>query len=58
MYKFITININKGLIPINIDRVEYHYGKPNPKAYMEILSYFRPDNMLCVLSDSGQETPL
>jgi insulysin len=24
---------------------------------MKLLSYLRPDNMLCVLSDSGQETP-
>ncbi|MDP6853435.1 MAG: insulinase family protein [Candidatus Marinimicrobia bacterium] len=39
-------------------RVEYHFGSPDPEGYNHILSYIRPDNMLCVLSDSNQETPL
>ncbi len=39
-------------------RVEYHFGSPDPEGYHKILSYIRPDNMLCVLSDSGQDTPL
>ncbi len=50
---------NLAFYPIEIaHRVEYYYGDPNPDAYMKLLSYLRPDNMLCVLSDSGQETPL
>ena len=49
---------NLAFYPMEIaHRVEYYYGEPNPDAYMLLLSYLRPDNMLCVLSDSGLETP-
>ena len=58
-WKAVSFANNLAFYPMDIaHRVEYHYGKPNPIAYLEILSYIRPDNMLCVLSDSGQETPL
>ena len=39
-------------------RVNYYYGDPDPDTFLKLLSFIRPNNMLCVLSDSGQETPL
>ena len=58
-WKAVSFANNLAFYPMEIaHRVEYHYGNPNPDTYMEVLSYIRPNNMLCVLSDSGQETPL
>ena len=58
---WIAINYanNLAFYPMEIaHRIDYHYGNPDPQAYMKTLSFIRPDNMLCVLSDSKQETPL
>ena len=58
-WKAVSFANNLAFYPMDIaHRVEYHFGYPDPKAYLEVLSYIRPDNMLCVLSDSNQETPL
>ncbi|HIM53296.1 MAG TPA: hypothetical protein EYI88_01790, partial [Candidatus Marinimicrobia bacterium] len=58
-WKAVSFANNLAFYPMEIaHRVEYHYGNPNPDTYMKVLSYIRPNNMLCVLSDSGQETPL
>jgi len=58
-WKAISFANNLAFYPMNIaHRVEYHFKNPDPEAYLKVLSYIRPENMLCVLSDSGQETPL
>ena len=50
---------NLAFYPYEIaERVDYHYGQPNSQAYMKVLSYIRPNNMLCILVDKNQETPL
>ena len=38
------------------ERVDYIYEKENPSAYMNLLSYIRPENMLATLSGYGIET--
>jgi len=58
-WKAVSFANNLAFYPMDIaHRVDYHFGKADPEAYLEVLSYIRPNNMLCVLSDSGQETPL
>ena len=58
-WKAVSFANNLAFYPMDIaHRVEYHFGIPDPDAYLEVLSFIRPNNMLCVLSDSGQETPL
>ncbi|HJM84696.1 MAG TPA: insulinase family protein, partial [Candidatus Marinimicrobia bacterium] len=58
-WKAISFANNLAFYPMDIaHRVEYHFGNPDPEAYLKVLSYIHPKNMLCVLSDSRQETPL
>ena len=38
------------------ERVEFIYKKENPSAYMKLLSYLRPENMLATLSGYEVET--
>ncbi|OUW62229.1 MAG: hypothetical protein CBD58_02135 [bacterium TMED198] len=48
---------NLSFYPMDIaERVDYYYDKPNEESYRQILSYLRPDNMLCLLSDKGLKT--
>mgnify|MGYP001411845356 FL=1 len=48
---------NLAFYPIDqVERVEYIYDKENIDAYMELLSYIKPDNMLATLSGYGIET--
>jgi len=57
-WKAVSFANNLAFYPVEIaHRVEYHYGNPDPDAYLKTLSFIHPDNMLCVLSDSEQETP-
>jgi len=58
-WKSINYANNLAFYPMEIaHRVDYYYGDSGSDAYLTLLSFIRPDNMLCVLSDSGQETPL
>ena len=48
---------NLAFFPIeDAERVEFIYAKEDPSAYMKLLSYLRPDNMLATLSGYGIET--
>ena len=48
---------NLAFFPIeDAERVEFIYVKEDPSAYMKLLSYLRPDNMLATLSGYGIET--
>jgi len=58
-WKAISYANNLAAYPKRIaHRVDYFYGNPDPNAYMEILSYLRPDNLLCVLSADFTDLPL
>jgi len=48
---------NLAFYPIDqVERVEYIYNKENITAYMDLLSYIKPENMLATLSGYGIET--
>ena len=48
---------NLAFFPIeDAERVEFIYAKEDPLAYMKLLTYLRPDNMLATLSGYGIET--
>ena len=48
---------NLAFYPIDqVERVEYIYSKENITAYMDLLSYIKPENMLATLSGYGIET--
>jgi insulysin len=38
------------------ERIDYLYGKENPKAYKNLLSYLRPNNMIVTLTAKGIPT--
>ena len=48
---------NLAFYPIDqVERVEFIYSKENISAYMDFLSYIKPENMLATLSGYGIET--
>ena len=48
---------NLAFYPIDqVERVEFIYSKENITAYMDLLSYIKPENMLATLSGYGIET--
>ncbi|MBF0196785.1 MAG: insulinase family protein, partial [Planctomycetes bacterium] len=48
-------NLNR--YPLEVaERVSFIFEKENPEAYQKILSYLRPDNMICVLTGKNLET--